>query len=601
MADNNQNINLNVSKLGMDLNSREGELKPNSYRYLVNGNIQDKGGDIFNITNEMSNILCTKFKPGYKVINVTNIPSLSKAIYFLVNPITGDSEIGEVSYINYTVTEDRQYSCDACNNPTQEDPPLETLPQVENCNYQMIVNATCLQFSIDHPIQSWVKVDDCNIRIFFTDNTTTGLRYIDYDYQKKLISNCPLVESTELDCAKIKVFKDTCYPKIREEVVRGGGDNKAGVYQFAICYSDALGNPIGHYFYVTNPIPLFDREITLDTDYIVNQSIQLIIYDLLQEFLNFNIVVVKTINNTTSVSLVQTLSVTDQVITYNYTGQDKNLLQDLSIDQIFARYPYYTQAELITESNSYVLWANLKQDRVLNLQPVINDLRLQWVTVELNEGDYKNPIYAAKYRSNLRDEVYSYAIEFTKINGQSTARFHIPGPTKDEVNTLISPQTVDDIIINNDVIKVARIDGPSGLNTRAILYKKEGALQPYKYGSWSETPSLKLQHLITEALQDQHHFHAVVLGNSMATNNLTLEPLLQNFEEVFEGDTSFVHVSLRFRLVDVRSGEVLASIKLISKKPVTNTNGAAGTVEAFDLATAEIIKNLSIWINEARR
>ena len=177
-----------------------------------------------------------------------------------------------------------------------------------------------------------------------------------------------------------------------------------------------------------------------------------------------------------------------------------------------------------------------------------------------------------------------------------------------EVQIKPSHYTLDPIVklerfatSNNDVIKVARIDGPSGLNTRAILYKKEGTLQPYKYGNWSETPSLKLQHLITEALQDQHHFHAVVLGNSMATNNLTLEPLLQNFEEVFEGDTSFVHVSLRFRLVDVRSGEVLASIKLISKKPVTNTNGAAGTVEAFDLATAEIIKNLSIWINEARR
>lgn len=156
-------------------------------------------------------------------------------------------------------------------------------------------------------------------------------------------------------------------------------------------------------------------------------------------------------------------------------------------------------------------------------------------------------------------------------------------------------------IPNNDVIKVARIDGPSGLNTRAILYKKEGAMQPYKYGNWSESPSLKLQHLITEALQDQHHFNAVVLGNSMATNNLTLEPLLQNFEEVFEDNNSYVHVSLRFRLVDVKSGEVLASVKLTSKKTVTNTNGAAGTVEAFNLATAEIITSLSIWINEARR
>ncbi len=58
---------------------------------------------------------------------------------------------------------------------------------------------------------------------------------------------------------------------------------------------------------------------------------------------------------------------------------------------------------------------------------------------------------------------------------------------------------------NTDIVKVARIDAPSGLNTRAILYKKEGALQPYKYGVWSEPPALKLQHLITEILQDQNH------------------------------------------------------------------------------------------------
>lgn len=480
MADN-QNINLNVSKLGMDLNSREGELKPNSYRYLINGNIQDKGGDIFNITNEMSNILCTGFKNGFKVNNVTNIPSLSKAIYFLVNPATQSSEIGEISYINYSVTEDKQYSCDVCNNPTTEDPPLETLPQKENCNYTTIVNADCLGFSIDSPIQSWVKVDDCNIRIYFTDNTFTGLRYIDYDYQKKTISNCPLVETDELDCDKIKVFKDVCYPKIQHEVVRAGGENKAGTYQFAIAYSDSLGNPIGHYFYVTNPIPLSDREITVETDYIVNQTIQLTIYDLSQEFQNFNIVVIKTINNTSSVHLVQTLSVTDQVITYNYTGVDRNLIQDLSIDQIFARYPYYSQAELITESNGYVLWGNVKQDRIFNLQPVVNNLRLKWITVELNEGDYKNPILASKYRSNLRDEVYSYSVEFTKTNGQSTARFHLPGPTKAEVNAqLPSGHTTDDIISNNDVIQVDNCD--TALDLRWQVYNLASEDQGFPCG-----------------------------------------------------------------------------------------------------------------------
>jgi cholesterol transport system auxiliary component len=157
-------------------------------------------------------------------------------------------------------------------------------------------------------------------------------------------------------------------------------------------------------------------------------------------------------------------------------------------------------------------------------------------------------------------------------------------------------------VANQDVLKVAYIDAPSGLNSRAIVYKKEGAMLPYKYGVWSETPPLKLQYLITEALQDQHHFGSVISGTSMASNNLVLEPVIQNFEEVFREDgTSYVHVSIRFRLVEIKTGEVLGSTKLSSKRDVTNTHGAEGAVEAFNTATEDVIKSLSIWINELRK
>ena len=157
-------------------------------------------------------------------------------------------------------------------------------------------------------------------------------------------------------------------------------------------------------------------------------------------------------------------------------------------------------------------------------------------------------------------------------------------------------------IANQDVLKIAYVDAPSGLNSRAIVYKKEGAMLPYKYGVWSETPPLKLQYLITEALQDQHHFASVISGTSMASNNLVLEPVIQNFEEVFREDgTSYVHVSIRFRLVEIKTGEVLGSTKLSSKKDVTNTHGAEGAVEAFNAATEDVIKSLSIWINELRK
>ena len=153
---------------------------------------------------------------------------------------------------------------------------------------------------------------------------------------------------------------------------------------------------------------------------------------------------------------------------------------------------------------------------------------------------------------------------------------------------------------NDDVLKVSRVESYSGLNTRAILYLKDGALQPYKYGVWSESPSLKLQHLITEALQDQNHFNAVVLGNSLASSNLVLESVLQDFNEVFIEDSSYVHVTIRFRVIDMRTSEVIASAKFSSKKDVVNLSGAKGSVEAFDAATEEVIKDLSVWINKVR-
>ena len=449
----NESLDINQPKLGINLNARDGELKNNEYKLLVNGNVQSKVGDFVNITNELSNILCTKFKPGYKVIGTVPVIALNKAFFFLVNPTSQQSELGEVSNISYTDAEDRQYSCDACNKPTVEDAPLELQIQVENCDYNTIVNADCLLFNIDKPVRSWVKIDDCNIRIYFTDNTKTGLRYIDYDYQKKEITQCPYTESLDLDCNKIKVFKDTCYPKIEYINTSGGGSLQTGMYQFAISYADALGNVMGHYFYVTNPIPIFGDTISVETNYLVSKSISLRINDLNPDFRYINLVVVKTIDHVASAYLVNTLSVNSAQLNYIYEGVDKNLLENVTLDEIFARFPYYETAENVEQSNGYIFWYNLTQPKVLNLQPVINKLRLKWQTVELNEGDYKNPIISTRYKSGLRDEVYPYAIEFTFINGLKTARFHIPAPDTTEVPgslDLISESTNKDVFSLSD-------------------------------------------------------------------------------------------------------------------------------------------------------
>ena len=299
-------------------------------------------------------------------------------------------------------------------------------------------------FRSDHPVTSWVKIDDCNVRIYFNDFKNPP-RYIDYkDFQKIDISNCPLIETDQLDCDKIKIFPETCYPVVDVVDVIPGGQNIAGVYQFAICYSDVRANKLTDYFYVTNPIPLADQPIVVNTAYPVYKSFKLSIVNLNMDFKYFNLAVLKTTNNVTSVFLVETFEVNSSNFEYIYTGVDKNLQADLSTDEILAKRPYYNKAKITTEDNGYLFLANLEEDRILNLQPVVNSIPLKWQTVKATDGDYANPVFAQNYVGYLGDEVYPFGISFTKTNGKQTNVFPFIGRDKNVFD--------DEVITGDDVI-----------------------------------------------------------------------------------------------------------------------------------------------------
>lgn len=149
------------------------------------------------------------------------------------------------------------------------------------------------------------------------------------------------------------------------------------------------------------------------------------------------------------------------------------------------------------------------------------------------------------------------------------------------------------------VLRVQRVEGDNAVMTRSILYKQDGALKPYKYGRWSEFPSTRLQQIFTETLEAQGLFSATVSSSSIAAVDLILESSLQNFEEVYEDEKSFVHVKLRFRLIQRKDIKILGSISLDSKVQVKE-KGASGVVLAFNAATENIVKDLTMWLNEIK-
>ncbi len=155
------------------------------------------------------------------------------------------------------------------------------------------------------------------------------------------------------------------------------------------------------------------------------------------------------------------------------------------------------------------------------------------------------------------------------------------------------------------VLRVQRVEGDSAVMTRSILYKKDGALKPYKYGRWSELPATRLQEIFIESIEQQKIFKATVSSRSYAMADLILESSLENFEEVYKNDKSYVHVKIRFRLI-TRTGAKILGSKLVDSTYVVEQKEASGVVLAFNKAVEKVVIDLMGWlasgvINEQRK
>jgi hypothetical protein len=416
------NKEFNVAKLGLDTDSSEAQIVKGKLTYALNSVIQNFDGNSINYQNEPGNVFCLDFPEGYVLIGKYFINEQYKHIFFLTNPTTGNSQIG------YMVNND--------------------------CKYNVLVSDPCLGFDINFPIHKIVhKITNCTTEIYWADNI--GRRYLDIDnIPYKLISGsvlCDPIYSDEIDCNQLKVQPNFTIPGLKVVDVISGGDIVTGTYQFAIQYSDAAGFPLTAYYSITNPCPIFDPfTVSVNFNTPVGKSIVVGIdnLDSTGQFEYFNLAVIKTINNISSVELVGTFSITGSDREITYTGQNKELTA-LSINDIFEKFPYYDLANDLTAANDVLVWKGLTSIDRINYQSIASGITLLWETWQIpaKEG-YKEEINSTNFRGYLRDEVYTFEIVFLLKNGKQTDGFHIPGRaiTPDEISKLDIPDTDPDFI-----------------------------------------------------------------------------------------------------------------------------------------------------------
>lgn len=393
--------NINIAVGGLNLDRSLNQVENGKLTYALNAVVENFDENGISYQNEPGNEHCFNFPEGFVVIGRYNIPEIKKKVFFLTNPDTNEHEIGIV--------------------------------EGDSCEYKTYIKGTCLNFHIDHPIHKVVhKITNCSVEIYWTDGYNPR-RYLDLDnppYKTQVVDGqCNLQVLDEIDCNKLNVQGNFPIPLIGVDSVTSGGNLISGTYQFAVQYSDALGNGYTSYYSVTNPLPIAIKDtINSDFSYNVGKTINLVIsnLDTTGKFRHFNLAVIKTINSITSVELVGTYDITSQTVKVVYTGDNTPI--KLTIEDIFEKFPIYEIADDVTTVQDVLVWKGLSSIDRYNLQKIANKIELEWQTWRIPPNEsYADELNALNYRGYLRDEIYPFEIVFLLDNGKETDRFHIPG------------------------------------------------------------------------------------------------------------------------------------------------------------------------------
>ena len=96
-----KNTDLSTGKKGMNRDSHVSSLTEQEYTFALNTITEDGVGEgVIMVQNEPSNLLCANFPSGFKVIGIQRNLSRDLTYFFLVNPVTGCSEVGYIPNIN---------------------------------------------------------------------------------------------------------------------------------------------------------------------------------------------------------------------------------------------------------------------------------------------------------------------------------------------------------------------------------------------------------------------------------------------------------------------------------------------------------------------
>ena len=290
------------------------------------------------------------------------------------------------------------------------------------CSYDTVVNDICLEFKKTNPILGGQAKEnfDCTWQVYWADNLNPD-RSMNMDAPPYIQipdpNNTPpcnnTIDSTVLDCERLRMARITIQPCLKMEQGLNGGELLNGTYQAVIAYTENEQR-ISDYSIPSNIMSMFDHRN-------VNGSIDIVIEDIDQTYDEFELVVIGFVNQQLVARKIGIYSTHTNRISLDKI--DATLitvpLQLIPLDR-----PAYERSGGVYRNGEYLIRVAPVTRFSFNYQPLANKIKTQWVSTEYPADYYRNGGTSVGY---LRDEVYSFFIRWIYTTNDKTESYHIPG------------------------------------------------------------------------------------------------------------------------------------------------------------------------------
>lgn len=161
------------------------------------------------------------------------------------------------------------------------------------------------------------------------------------------------------------------------------------------------------------------------------------------------------------------------------------------------------------------------------------------------------------------------------------------------LNATVSPKTGN--TKSSQTILVAPMRAHPGFDTPRMAYMREpNQIAYYAYNRWVEAPARMLTPLVTQALEANQSFAAVVQAPGAVHAQLRLETELVTLLQDFSSKPSRMRLVLRAQLVDTQTQTIKGS-RSFETQAAAGSEDARGGADAINRALPELLGRLAEW------